>query len=325
MKTISYFFLLIQILIFLGCNPGPSLRLPPDQIDLQGHRGARGLKPENTWPAFESAIQFEMTTLELDTVLTKDGYVIVHHDSATNPLICQKANGEAIGVTNLYELNLADLKQLDCGSKRHPDFPEQIPVPGTKLITLREFFQKVKEYESGPGRNAPKLMFNIETKFPNDDRSGVSTDILQKHVRGLIEEAEKAKMVERTTLQSFYLPALKESKLVNPKIRRSALFAPSYPQGIAMLIGLGSGIRSDILAKAREYEANIISPYFLYVNESFIAQSRAQNLKVIPWTVNDPKKMRALMEIGVDGIISDYPDRLRSVYLEYKNDYTPVR
>lgn len=288
-----------------------------DSLDLQGHRGARGLKPENTWPAFETAIQYGMTTLELDTVLTKDGAVIVHHDSDTNPTICQKKDGSPIEKKSLYDLTLNELKELDCGTKKNPNFPEQSPVPGTELITIQEFFKMIKK-EEAKNPKLKKLLFNIETKFPQDNLSTVSKDKMKSHVDALVLAIEKSKMVDRTTIQSFYLPALPYAKEVNPKIKTSALFAPTYFQGFMMVIGMGDSYREEILTKTKSVQANIVSPYFLYVNSDFMNQSRDKKILVIPWTVNDKKEMKRLISIGVNGIISDYPNRLIEVVEEYK-------
>lgn len=144
-KTQSFRISLLLVCIALYSTNCATVEPPTrlrKEIDLQGHRGARGLKPENTWPAFEEAIKYKMVTLELDTVLTKDKRVVIHHDSETNPVICQNADGTEIKKTSLYELTLAELQTYDCGSKKNPNFPKQIPVPGTKLLSLEEFFEK---------------------------------------------------------------------------------------------------------------------------------------------------------------------------------------
>ncbi|TGK32755.1 glycerophosphodiester phosphodiesterase [Leptospira gomenensis] len=279
-------------------------------VDLQGHRGARGLKPENTWPAFAEAIRHGMTTLELDTVLTKDKKIVIHHDSETNPLICKKKDGGEIVSVSLYELTLAELKQLDCGSKKNPKYPEQQPVPGTELITIEEFFKLVAEEEK-KNSGKPKLKFNIETKFPKDDRSPVSDEIMKEHVTLLVQAVEKAKAVERTTIQSFYLKVLPFVKEKNPGLKTSALFSLTYFQGAMMKLGFGNGTRETALLKTIDAKADIISPYFLYVTKEFVRDAHSKNVSVVPWTVNDIEEMKRLTEAGVDGIISDYPDRLK--------------
>ncbi|AOP32692.1 glycerophosphodiester phosphodiesterase [Leptospira tipperaryensis] len=299
-----------------ACSSAPIVNKPLDgNLDLQGHRGARGLKPENTWPAFEEAIRQGMTTLELDTVLTKDKKIIIHHDSETNPVICQKKDGTEILSQSLYELTLAELKQLDCGTKKNPKYPEQTPVPGTELITIEEFFSLVAKSEKQFPQKA-KLKFNIETKFPNDDKAQLPTGIAEEHVNLLVQAVDKAKVTDRTTIQSFYLPALPIVKEKNPKIKTSALFSLTYFQGAMMTFGFGNSTRKNVLEKALEVKADIISPYFLYVTNEFVQEAHSHKIAVIPWTVNERAEMRRLIQAGVDGIITDYPDRLKQTLIQ---------
>ncbi|AXX17343.1 glycerophosphodiester phosphodiesterase [Leptospira borgpetersenii serovar Ceylonica] len=311
--SLEILFVLILCFGVNSCSNVPIINKPLNKsLDLQGHRGARGLRPENTWPAFEEAIRYGMTTLELDTVLTKDNKIIIHHDSFTNPTICQKKDGTQIVSTSLYELTLSELKQLDCGAKKNPKYSEQIPVPGTELITIEEFFTLVANAEK-KNPNRTKLKFNIETKFPDDNNSQIPIGKVKEHVNLLVQAIEDAKVVDRTTIQSFYLPALPIVKEVNPKLKTSALFSLTYFQGAMMKLGLGNGTRREALQKTLEVKADVISPYFLYVTEEFVQEVHSHNISVIPWTVNDSKVMRKLMDAGVDGIISDYPDRLSIV------------
>lgn len=311
-STLILAVLFLFSILSLACSHVPVRPSNLDTLDLQGHRGARGLKPENTWPGFRAAIDYRMTTLELDTVLTKDGHVIIHHDSETNPTICQMPDGTPIAPTNLYDLTLAELKALDCGSRKNPKFPEQIPVPGTKLITIQEFFDLVAKVEKDRADRSP-LRFNIETKFPQDAQSKIPKTKVTEHVHALLSAIEKARVVERTTIQSFYLPALRTARQRNPRIETSALFAPTYFQGFVMTLGGGNEYRRKILQSTEEFGAGIVSPYFLYVTPEFVQKAHAENKKVVPWTVNEKKEMLRLIECGVDGIITDYPDRLRDL------------
>ncbi|WP_423789777.1 glycerophosphodiester phosphodiesterase family protein [Leptospira perolatii] len=302
------------LVLVVSCDSKPSLVNAPldGKVDLQGHRGARGLKPENTWPAFEEAIKYEMTTLELDTVLTKDHKIVIHHDSETNPEICRKKDGQEIISVSLYELNLADLKLLDCGAKQNPKFSEQQTVPGTQLLTIEEFFYLVAKEEAKRKGRLP-LQFNIETKFPNDEKSEVSSEIVESHVSKLIQAIENAKVETRTTIQSFYLPSIELAKKLKPNLRTSALFTLSYVDGAKIKLGLGDSLRKKVIESARGVKADIISPHYLYVNDQFVSDAHSFNLRVIPWTVNEPLEMERLLKAGVDGIISDYPDRLASL------------
>ncbi len=309
------FFIFLTIFHLVDCSTAQiSVEPIRSSLDLQGHRGARGLKPENTWPAFEAAIKFKMTTLELDTVLTKDDYVVIHHDSDTNPLICQNENGTPIEKVSLYELSLSDLKKLDCGSLKNPKFPEQETVPGTKLLTIEEFFQKAIEVEK---KEKISLFFNIETKFP--DNGSASQEKVEKHTLALLSAISKAKMESKTTVQSFDMRTLAFIKKIKAKVKTSALFAPTYGQGFKMTFGFGDSHREEILSIASELGVEVISPYYLYVTPSFVQKAHSKKMEVIPWTVNEKTKMKQLLTFGVDGIISDYPDRLKEVAEEHNS------
>ncbi|MDF3822105.1 glycerophosphodiester phosphodiesterase [Leptospira sp. 96542] len=311
MKRIVFTFpvlLLVFTNILLNCASVEKSEKIRKDLDLQGHRGARGLKPENTWPAFEEAIKYKMVTLELDTVLTKDKRVVIHHDSDTNPNICQNPDGSEIKKQSLYELSLSDLQKLDCGSKQNSAFPKQIPVPGTKLLSLEEFFEKTLAHEK---KTKEVYYFNIETKFPDD---GSASDLIVKeHTEALVKIIEKYKLAERTTIQSFDLRTLPIVQKLNVKIKTSALFVPTYFQGFMMTIGFGNSYRSAIINKSNMVKANVISPYFLYVTKGFVKEAHDFKMEVIPWTVNSEKETKRLIDCGVDGIISDYPDMLDTV------------
>lgn len=286
------------------------------EIELQGHRGARGLSPENTWPAFETALKHEMNVLELDTVVTADKELVIHHDAETNSALCTDATGKPVERKPIKTLTLAELKQFDCGSIKNEKFPEQQVVPGTKLISLDEFFALVKAAEKKDPRYA-KLTFNIETKFPGDAQA--SAEELSEFANIIVKKIKTAQMDKRTTVQSFAVEVLPLVKKAAPEIRTAALFVPTKWQGLRMYAGLGDGIRHAILAKGVEVKADIISPYGLYVNAEFVKIAHEKKMAVIPWTINEESYMLDLLNLGVDGIISDYPDRLKSAYAKFKN------
>jgi len=301
---------------FAGCGD-PDIQPRPltakTSIDLQGHRGARGRFPENSIPAFTYAIEQKMTTLELDTNLTKDGHLIVYHDSFVNPDLCLDVNQNPAQPTRILDMTLADLKTLDCGSIIHEKFPEQKPIPGTKIISLSEFFDFVTQYEASHP-DLPKPRFNIETKF----ESAPDQAYLEKFAMTMVKLIEDAGVADRTIVQSFVLEVLPMIKKKNPSLKTSALFQPSYVQGFLMTMGLNT-FRREIIEKTEKAGADIISPYHLYANRFFIQTCHQKNIKVIPWTVNEEKKIRVLLNNGVDGIISDYPNRLFRIYQQWAN------
>jgi glycerophosphoryl diester phosphodiesterase len=295
-----------------GCASVQNKPLYKD-IELHGHRGARGLMPENTWPAFAAALEHGMTVLELDTVLTAEGDLIIHHDIDTNPQLCRNDDGSAIHATAIRGLKVADLKKLDCGSLGNEKFPDQKKVPGTRLITLDEFFGKMREVEINDAAKR-RITFNIEAKFPK----GVNPteNELQLFATTLTGKVASAGMAGRTTLQSFELKILPLLKAKNSEIKISALFEPTYWQGFRMYMRVGDGPRDAIITAAVEAKADIISPYKLYASDYFVHAAHAKKLAVIPWTVNEKSEMVELLRRGVDGIISDYPDRLKAAYAE---------
>ncbi len=310
-----YCVLFFPIVFLYSCASTPNTRLLPQQVELHGHRGARGLAPENTWVAFERALAEGMNVMELDTVVTKDLQLVVHHDTEVNPELCRYDTGSRPQRQPIRQVTLAELKKLDCGSDKNPKFPEQKLSPGERLISLDEFFVKFKEAEKkNPALKT--ILFNIETKFPGDTQA--SAQELEEFASLMVAAIERAGMAERATVQSFVVEVLPLVKQKNPNIRTSALFAPTKWQGLRMYLGLGGGVRADILAKAAAVKADVISPYWLYCNTDFIARAHAQNMLVIPWTVNEETKMRELLQNGVDGIITDYPNRLTKVMREIK-------
>ena len=277
-------------------------------IDVQGHRGARGLAPENTWLAFMKALELGVTTLEFDTMFTKDRKLIIHHDLTVNTEICQHSDPKKKAMAELIlNMNLREIKKLDCGSLRHPKFPQQESVPNTRIITLEEFFKKMRDYEKKQPVNSRKVFFNIEVKIDPDDHT---PELVQDHVRELLKIVENYSMLDRTIIQSFVLSALKESKKLKQNVKTAALFDPFIKGALFAFVGL---YLKDFLEKTLEAQADILSPHYTSVSFKMIQKAHEKNIRVIPYTVNDVDKMKELILWGVDGIITDYPDRLCEV------------
>lgn len=277
-------------------------------IDLQGHRGARGKRPENTIPAFEYCMTHHMTTLELDTNVTRDKQLIIHHDTAVNGNICLDPTGKPARRIPIKNLTVKELKQLDCGAVRNTDFPEQVPVCGTRLVTLTDLFDFVREYEA-VHEISPGILFNIETKFSKD----YTAEDVREFVRLMVETIEEAGMDARSTVQSFVLEVLPEIRKLNSRIKTSALFRPDFFQKIMLRLGFSSS-RNRIIQQAGIFGADIISPHYIYVNAKFVKRCHQKNMKILPWTANEATIIKKLLDYGVDGIISDYPDRLFRSY-----------
>lgn len=269
---------MVRRLIFLVVLA--SIALPIEaRILVQGHRGARALRPENTLPAFEYAIAQGVDALELDMAVTKDDVLVISHNPEISSEIC---NGPKLDVP-IRSLTLAQVKEYDCGAKKNPRFPKQVPVAGTRIPTLDEVFDL-----------APKgdFKFNIETKiFP--DRPEL-TPAPEEFDRLVLESIRRHHVESRVILQSFDFRTLRAMKKLDPSIPLSALI-----EG-----------RADFVRAAREAEAGIISPEYHSVTVENVKQAHDAGLQVIPWTADDPDAWRRLVDARVDAIITDDPAAL---------------
>jgi glycerophosphoryl diester phosphodiesterase len=253
-----------------------------DRVLVHGHRGARGVMPENTLPAFEYAIHEGVDVLELDLAVTRDNVLVVSHDSLLNPVICK----DAPKGTPIRTLTLAELKQYDCGALKNPQFPRQTPVPGTKIPTLDEVFDLAKR---------GKFEFNIETK--SNSRRPELTPSPEEFARLVLAKVREHGLTDRVIVQSFDFRTLHAMKGLDPSIRLSALY---------------SGKPKSFVEIAREAGAGIVSPETKLVTNEQVQDAHQAGLQVIPWTANTPEDWSRLIEAGVDAIISDYPADLIS-------------
>lgn len=263
-----------------------------DRLDVQGHRGARTVLPENSLPGFKYVLDLGVDTIELDMGVTKDNVVIVYHDQHINNVICQKKDGTKVpsGIP-IRSLTLKEIKEFDCGSRVNPRFPRQTLIPGTEIPTLKEVFVLLK---NSPNPHAKKIELNIETKSNPDDPSLQPEPA--EYVRLVLELVKEYGLLDRTILQSFDHRTLAEAKLQAPEMRRAALFE-RRPRG-------------DLVEATRQAHGNILSPNYRWLKKSDIDELRENGIPVIPWTANTPRSWRRLIEMGVDGIITDDPGPL---------------
>jgi glycerophosphoryl diester phosphodiesterase len=284
-------------------------------FDLEAHRGGRGLRPENTLASFGNALQLGVTTLELDTGITKDGQVLVTHEPRILSLQCQDTGTNHFVGQLVKDLTLAQAKTLDCGT-RHPTAPgdefvgTQESVPGTRMPTLDEVFDLAERY------GARNIQFNIETKIdptaPNDTVDPFT------FTRKVLDVIRAHHAVDRSLLQSFDWRTLVIARRLEPRLRRVALgdattIFPGSPwtAGIRIPADALDGSLARIVAD--KLRAQVVSLDFTILTDRLIRKSHRHGLDVIPWTVNKPADMASLIDRGVDGIITDYPDRLRAV------------
>ena len=250
-----------------------------ERVLVHGHRGARAMRPENTLPAFEYAIDVGVDVLELDMAVTRDDVIVVSHDPILQPQLCTGPKLPAV----IHELTLEELRQYDCGLK-NAKFPKQQAVPGTKVPTLDEVFALAPR---------GKFDFNIETKIFRDHPA--YTPSPERFVELVLESIRKHHLESRVILQSFDFRTLHVAKELAPEIRRSALYA---------------GIPKDFVAIAHDADATIISPNYLLVTKRKVEACHRAGIEVVPWTANKPRDWNRLVNAGVDAIISDDPAAL---------------
>jgi len=301
-------------------------------FDLQAHRGGIGLTTESTLAGFAKAIELGVTTLELDAQVTEDEHVVVTHDRQINGVKCQDTAPAFAGDPEfpyvgkfIVNLTLAQVETVNCGYQRLPDFPTQEVVSGP-LIELRDVFYLVKGYK------AKRLMLNIETKVEAGAPEQTAPRAL--FVRRVWEEIRDAGMSEQVTIQSFDWGALKAMHALAPSLPLVALTNRDFlqvgqPGASPWLGGIDADdFGGDFVAAAASIDGvtalspvqgfpqngTISDPAFVpYPDRKMIDDAHARGLKVIPWTIDDPATMDYFIDLGVDGIITDYPDRLRTV------------
>jgi len=261
-------------------------------FDLQGHRGARGHAPENTLPGFELALGMGVDTLELDVGVTRDGVVVIHHDRRLNPDVARGADGKwvaapapAIVSMSYEELRRYDVGRIRPGSEYATRFPHQKPIDGARIPRLEELF----------ARAGSQARFNIETKLAPE--APLETLAPEPFARALVAEVRKAGVAQRTTIQSFDFRTLAVVQREAPEIRTAYLTTRQKGAAIPRMVHDAGGA--------------IWSPNFQDLDAAALAAARAKGVRVIPWTVNEPADIRRMLELGVDGLISDYPDRVR--------------
>ncbi|MEZ4888965.1 MAG: glycerophosphodiester phosphodiesterase family protein [Chitinophagales bacterium] len=292
MKTFILLFSFSFVFLFTACTPRPN---QAKKIDLQGHRGARGLMPENTIPAFIKALDLGVNTLEMDVVITKDKKVLLSHEAFMSSEICLDSLGQAIPDSlakflNIYEMNAEEVQSYDCGSKPYGRFPQQQKLKVSKPL-LSAVIDTVEAYIAA-NKLAP-VFYNIETKSvpDGDDRFHPKPD---EFVRLLLEVIDQKGIADRTIIQSFDPRTLQATKALKKEMV------------VALLVYNEDGYEANI--QRLGFLPEIYSCYFPLVTDSLMDYARQQKMKVIPWTVNDSLEMKRLVEMGVDGIITDYPD-----------------
>lgn len=291
------FILVFMMAVAFGCSQktNNTAMQVPENFDWQGHRGARGLLPENSIPAFLKALEFPIKTLELDVVISRDSQVVVSHEPWMSASICSKSDGTPVSEeeekeSNIFQLKYAEIQQFDCGSRGNKRFPEQTPLRVSKPL-LKEVVQQVEAYCLKQSRELP--FYNIEIKS-RPEWDGLFTPEPQAFARLVIEQIEESDIKSRICIQSFDVRALQEVRKIDSTIV------------LALLIENTKGLDNNL--KELGFTPDIYSPYYQLVSGNLVKETRERGMLLIPWTVNEITTMQGLINLGVDGIITDYPN-----------------
>ena len=274
-------------------------------FEIQGHRGSRGLMPENTIEAFKRAIDEGVETLELDVVISKDRQVVVSHDPYFEPTISTSPSGVEITEAtkgNLYLLDYSEIKKFDVGLRGNPNFPDQKKQKAKKPL-LKNMIKSAERYAKSKG--VPPLKYNIEIKSLREEYR-ISQPEVSEFSDLVHDIIFKYLPPERVTIQSFDFNVLKHWYVKihigeYENVSLSALIEPYEDNDIQKTL--------DKLG----FKPNIWSPYFLQLDSEKVKELHYLGIRVIPWTVNDIKDIMAVREVGCDGLITDYPDRAKNL------------
>lgn len=289
-------------------------------IEAHGHRGARGLRPENTIPSFAHALEVGVDALELDVTLSADGVVVTTHDPQISRFTCRDTAPPGPDDPHfpyvgrpVSQLTLGMLRTLDCGTTARPGGePDkfahtQVPVPGARMPTLAEVAKLVRRY----GARTVRLTVELKTD-PSGTHETPDPAVLTGRVADVLARYDLA---ARATVQSFDWRVLPYAAKELPDAIRAALVERrSVLPGTPWLAGLDpDDFGGDVVAAAAAIGAHRIAPHHPMVDAGLVAAARAHGMPLIVWTVNAENDMHRMIEAGVDGIITDYPDRLRTV------------
>lgn len=268
------------------------------EFDLQGHRGAKGLAPENTLQAFVKAFTLGVNTLEMDVVITKDKQVVISHEPWMHSSICKQPNGSLIAEKdqksfNIFQMTYQEVKQFDCGSLFLKEFPEQELSFAQKPL-LKDVLQMMDSLAKNHGR---KIKYNIELKsLPEGD--GIFHPKPKEFSDLVVNLISFETNLERVSLQSFDFRVLQYLNKTYPDIALAALvYEEPFEEALERL----------------GFTPAIYSPYYKQVDKKLIKKVHSLGIKIIPWTVNELSDMKSLLKQGLDGLITDYPDRAISL------------
>ncbi len=288
--------------ILFSCDNPPELPQRKRQVpafDWQGHRGCRGILPENTIPAFREALKFGVTTLEMDVAITKDSVVVLSHEPWMSHVICRDLNGQPITEEKerefkLKEMTFEDIKYYDCGTLPHPNFPMQRRLPMHKPSLIQVIENAELYVRTGIAKH--KADYNIEIKS-RPEWDSVYTYSPEAFVDILISTLEGSRLKkERVYIQSFDIRPLKIMHEKYPDYKLVYLVEEDEPVAQCM--------------EKLGFTPSVYSPYYKHLTAEKVKEAQKAGMRVVSWTVNERSEVKSLVEMGVDGIITDYPDNI---------------
>lgn len=308
MKVLFVFSLLILFAIVLFSSS------TLEDFDIQGHRGCRGLYPENTLAGFKYAMEeIGVDTLELDVGITKDMVLVVNHDTYLNPDRTMKEGEFIQEKIYIKDLTLSEIKEYSVGRLRNRfSFYKQKQIDDEKMPTLQEVIDLVKEYNS---QSKKQVKLNVETKY--NILAPEETHPPEDFVRLLLEIIEANNIESIISIQSFYWKTIMDIKEKAPNIKTVALLSNARLKDLDWFNGLNPDNYDSFGEFIQASGADSLSMNYKDISENQIHEVQYLGIKVIPYTVNDAPTMRHYIELGVDGIITDYPDLLKSVAEAY--------
>ena len=297
---ISFCFLLLASISFAQQPASKNMKHFP-KFYKEGHRGTRGLMPENTIPSMKKAIDDGANVIEVDIQISKDNMVLVAHDAYINPTFSLMADGSEIPEQDatkyiLYQMDYSEIRKFDVGSKMHKDFPQQKKIR-TYIPLLGELIDSVEQHTTTKGR--PGVIYNIEIKS-NPEKDGIYQPEPRTLIKLVMDVVRSKKIANRFYLQSFDVRQIKEVH-------------KSYPDVVIGFLTSNRDRSMEDNLKLIGFKPDIYSPQYKLATKQLIKECHSQGMKFVPWTVNTTDEMTELINLGVDGIITDYPNLLNQL------------
>lgn len=297
LSPIIYLLLIPVVILPAGCEPANR----PGELELVGHRGATGFAPENTIPGFKKALEFDINSIEFDVVVSGDGKVVVSHEPWFRHDICLQPDGSTIAEEEqmnhlIYEMSYEEISEYDCGSLQRPGFPEQETMSAAKPLMM----DAIREIEAFREENGyAEIDYNVEIKS-NPDWDNELQPEPGDVIRLVYNELQELGLMERIKIFAFDTRILNELQRIDSTVTQVYLIPGSQPDV------------ADNLSKLTHIP-DVYAPNHSLVGAELVAQIHSNGMRLIPWTVNRYEDMVRLVDMGVDGIISDYPNHFEKL------------